>query len=65
MILCPTCRRAWIPLGEVTRECPACRRKIGMCALVGGETRAEAERQQAQREASPRPLEALAAVKPQ
>jgi len=34
--VCPTCRRAWIPLGEVTRECNLCRAGIGMSALVGG-----------------------------
>ncbi len=40
MKLCPTCGRAWIPLGEEPAECPACRHAIGMCALVGGRIRA-------------------------
>ncbi len=50
MILCPTCRRGWIPLGDEPAECPTCRNRIGMCALVGGEVRGEAERGEPKRE---------------
>jgi hypothetical protein len=39
--ICPTCGRAWIPLGEEPAECPTCRHAIGMCALVGGRVRGE------------------------
>ncbi len=42
-MICPSCGRAWVPLGEEPAECPACRHAIGMCALVGGRLRAEVE----------------------
>ncbi len=44
--ICPSCGRAWVPLSEEPAECPACRHAIGMCALVGGRTRVEAERRE-------------------
>ncbi len=44
--VCPSCLRAWVPLSEESAECPACRHAIGMCAVVGGCTRVEAERRE-------------------